>query len=423
MERNRIALKTGVFVAVALITFLRAAPYFLHPTMQAEDGSWLFAFYYNHQNLAAIGHFFAGYICLLPQLVAFISGKFPQEIVPYIYAAFALLFNAFTFSLFSWERFRGVIESDGIRAGVCVLMALFPIGSVFLLSSTMYTFWNALVILILLSLAEVPGSRAGKVLQGFFMIILIWSNPISVLCVPIFAWRTWQALDRDDQVLHMMMIIACLIYQWLGVVHDEPSARTIGQWAYLWAAFLLERIVFETFVDVYTRLWFRDIQWVWFMWTTSAALLLGMAAAILICWFKKVRLPYLFLVSCFFIVLVSIVGIIVGRSAGTWGTIQNVEISQRYFYVQRFFFLLSLMVLVIHFLQRYPLGKFRVVAISGLVLYLLAVNVERMHLYSHLHKDDREFALFMQELRDSPKGKEIIFFRPGAGFTIRVNKR
>lgn len=416
-----------VFCVVGLIGFLRSSAAFLQPIMFAEDGFLLFAFDYTHgRDVSAIFRFYAGYISLLPQIVAFLAGYVAKPLVPYVYAFSALALNTLTFTVFSFSRFRTIIKGDWMRAGICIAMALFPIGSSCTVSTCMFMLWNGLILLVLLTCAPLPRTILGRLLQCLGMVVLVWSNPLSVVCVPLILWQLRRGSDSQEITVYVILIVACLAYQFLGVSHETDYGRSLVGRVYPFLTLLLERVVFETFFDGYLRLWLRDLNLAPLVWGFSVTIIMATVLVLLRNRRAGTHLPYEFLCLCAFVVIAVAFGTIVGRSAGTWLVAEIVdETVQRYYYVPRFFFLLLELILICSLV---PLN--RSIGIKGLFaicivgIYLAVFNIENSFLYATSYDEGQRVASFIQQLEERRRygggDREEEFVLPRHGHTIRI---
>jgi hypothetical protein len=188
------------FLCSAAILFLRSLPTFLHPTAGWEDATQGLN-YYTSSN-ANILHFYAGYISFLPNVVDWASVKLlPLQAVPFVQAYFALAAAACIAPALISFLVRIVHWQPRDAAVVATLITCLPWGDVAGISNTEFSIWSLLAILLLTMLNPVPtspGGRFGFVLwRGF----IIASNPLSIVCVPVWCWLAWRERYRSGPVV------------------------------------------------------------------------------------------------------------------------------------------------------------------------------------------------------------------------------
>jgi hypothetical protein len=195
----------GLVLLIFAIHFLRAADVLLYPPLQVEDGD-IFAFFYQHRNLAAILRYKGGYLPLIPNLIGYVSMYFPLTWVPYILSWTPLALTLAAQSLFFSKRYRPLIKADWVRFLTCVAIAVNPFGQFHLVAHTDYSIWNCLLLFILLSLPGFPQ----RFTMVYFLLynLLIWGHPLTLLALPFVIY--WYR--HDPQTNHKPLYIVCLLH-------------------------------------------------------------------------------------------------------------------------------------------------------------------------------------------------------------------
>ncbi len=98
------------------------------PQFWAEDGVIFFQQALERGALAAIFVPYAGYLHVLPRLIAAVGTLFPVLWVPALYTVVALAIEAWCCSFFALPRFRAVVRSDALRYACCIVLAAVPVG-------------------------------------------------------------------------------------------------------------------------------------------------------------------------------------------------------------------------------------------------------------------------------------------------------
>jgi hypothetical protein len=184
-------------LAVCALTVVRCGALFLEPTLAAEDGKRVLAYFYENRGLSEILRWKAGYVALLPNVIGFTAVRLPIEWAPRFLTIAPAFVTVLVFTLFASSAFQPVVPSRGVRILACLAMALAPVGTYFFVCHTDYSIWNALFLLLLLSLA--PGSRRplGAATGFLARAFLIWSHPLTFVALPVHAFR----MLRDRGVL------------------------------------------------------------------------------------------------------------------------------------------------------------------------------------------------------------------------------
>lgn len=256
----------GVLVAVAAVHFFRDPANYLLPPLSYEDGRDFFAFYYNHRDPGAILRFYAGYVSLVPNLVGHVAIWLPVRWVPRTLAWAPGLLVTLACALPFWT-FRPWMPSAVWRFGTCLTLALLPIANRLFLSSTAYSIWPLLLILVWASLARPPATVRGALLRLVPMTALIWSHPLSIALVPVYglqAWRAWRFGALQDSppetpsgrppsrvaVLYPIALATVVVLYFVFAVEpggvESPSPAAVGRTVVFTAVFVLERVVFAT---------------------------------------------------------------------------------------------------------------------------------------------------------------------------------
>lgn len=267
------------------ILIARAPQAILHPILFGEDGTILFADFYNGQGLKALTALYSGYISLLPRLAGYVISFFPTAWRPHLFILVPMAATAFAFSLFALPVFRRFVASDAQRGLICVGLAVMPLGNAAKIGATGYIQWPAGIVLCLFLLSEAAVSLATVSGIGLFaaLAVLIWSNPISVALAPLFLYEAFRlrTADRPTAAFHLMLFGACALYAVFG---RDPSAgaRNID---ILGASIstlrgVAERIVYETSFGVRSRMDLIDSSRWYVIYPAAAIVVAGIAAAL-----------------------------------------------------------------------------------------------------------------------------------------------
>src|SRR5262249_7289454 len=112
-----------VFTLIFLLLVLRRPDAITNPQFWAEDGP---VFYYGQITSSSWTVLFqpsAGYLQLLPRMVAALAALFPVGSVPLVFNLCAIGISALCCSLFSLNQYRYLLEPDGLRITLCLVIA------------------------------------------------------------------------------------------------------------------------------------------------------------------------------------------------------------------------------------------------------------------------------------------------------------
>lgn len=199
--KKRIPYASAVAVLAACLLFLRGVPRVRHAAFFAEDGQ-IFLSQAHNCGLAAFVEPYAGYLHLIPRIIAALLEPFPVTAAPVLYAIAALLVHVVMLTPALSARLDWVIPGQVLRAVLFALLCLLPpqweiIGTITNL------LWVGGISLVLLMLSDDPRTRAGRVCELAALLALGLSGMLMVFIAPWFAWRWWRTRSR-----HSLAVVA-----------------------------------------------------------------------------------------------------------------------------------------------------------------------------------------------------------------------
>lgn len=215
----------ALFLAAVGIVFLRAPEMVLMPALLWDEGSKVFAYYYEHREAARILRFKSGYLPLIGNLIGYAAVRFPTRLIPYAFVGSAVLITGVTYCLFFARAFRRWFPSDLDRALICLVFALAPISSCQLVTVSDYSIWNLLAVLILLTVWRPSGEKGWRYLHGVVCNLLIWSHPLTIVVAPVVLWRAFK--DEEHRTFYRLIFFNLLVHQIFGV---SGITTTHGLW-------------------------------------------------------------------------------------------------------------------------------------------------------------------------------------------------
>ncbi|WP_155763545.1 hypothetical protein [Mycobacterium asiaticum] len=226
-----------VLVAVlvgACVLMLRGSLRLLHPAFFAEDGA-IFLSQAHNRGLGALVQPYAGYLHLIPRLVAATLTPLPLALTPVVYTSAALLLHLTMLTPALSARLEWVIPGRKLRALLFVLLCLMlPLGEV--AANITNLIWIGGVCLLLLMLSGDPQSRGAKIAESVAVTILGFSGLMSIFIGPWFLWRWWRMRSRHSLALFVLVMGAALVQGVVLLLSDrETSGGSLLDLPQVWA--------------------------------------------------------------------------------------------------------------------------------------------------------------------------------------------
>jgi hypothetical protein len=214
-DRKHLVASITLFLGVLAIVVLRAPEMVLLPSLLFDEGSKVFAHFYENREAAQILRFKSGYLPLLGNVIGYVAVRLPTRLIPYGFVGSAVVITSFTYSLFFARPFRRWLPSDLDRGLICLVFALAPISDCLLVTMSDYSLWNLLAALILLT-AWPPSKRTGwRYLHGIVCNLLVWAHPLALLIAPLAAWRAFKS--PGDKTFYRVLLFNLIAHQIFGV--------------------------------------------------------------------------------------------------------------------------------------------------------------------------------------------------------------
>jgi hypothetical protein len=206
-------------VAGAGVLLVRQAGTPSWSTMWAEDGSVFLPRALFHP-VSSIFREYAGYLQLVPQLIADAVARFPMRDAAAGFAVAGALV-ASSCAVFVFYAGCGHIVRPGLRALLACSVVLLPTAVIEIANSGVDAPWY-LMYALFWALLWRPASRRGMVLAGFIAFMTMASNILNVLYLPLVVARVL-ALPRPREQAVTFGWLAGIAFQVLGIVQSrEP---------------------------------------------------------------------------------------------------------------------------------------------------------------------------------------------------------
>ncbi len=230
---NRVLNASAVAVLAACLLFLRGIPRLRHAGLYAEDGQ-IFLSQAHNDGVAAFVEPYAGYLHLIPRIIAAVLEPFPVTAAPVLYAVAALLVHVAMLTPALSARLDWIIPGQMLRAVLFALLCLMP------------PLWEVLgnianlifvggISLLLLMLSDDPRSGVGRVGELAAVAALGLSGPLIVFFVPWFIWRWRRTRSRHSLVVVGVAVAAALVQGVIFLLSDrEESGGSLVYLSRVW---------------------------------------------------------------------------------------------------------------------------------------------------------------------------------------------
>ena len=198
-----------VVAAGACVLFLRGVHRLGNAAFFAEDGQ-VFLSQAHNRGVAALVVPYAGYLHVIPRVIAAVLEPFPVTAAPVLYCVAALLVHVAMLTPALSARLEWIVPGRMLRAVLFELLCLMPPMWEVLGNIANLIFVGGIT-LVLLTLSDDPVSRGGRVGEVVAVAALGLSGPLIVLFVPWFGWRWWRTRSRHGGVVAGVAVAAALV--------------------------------------------------------------------------------------------------------------------------------------------------------------------------------------------------------------------
>ena len=178
-----------LFLFLIVLLLLRRPDMLTNPQLYAEDGS----VFLRDQLIfpwTAVLFPYNGQFHTLPRLIALFESFFPLTAVPLLCSLVSIVINAFCLSIFFLPWNRWLIESDLLRAAVCVVMATTLDGSEMIGFSgpLMWFLYLAAILLLFRPESDAPETVRERVIIMAAVLLIGLSVAPMVMMIPLAIW-------------------------------------------------------------------------------------------------------------------------------------------------------------------------------------------------------------------------------------------
>jgi hypothetical protein len=178
--------------ATALVLLVHARAYVADPAFWAEDLRTFWLDEFQHGISASLLTPYAGYLHLVPRLIAWVAWSVPIAVHPVFFVAIA-------FGLTVWTGSLIAASADRAGAGIAMAIALVAVpdsGEVWLTPTNLQ--WVLACALPVFFGMPTPTSVSVRIQQAVFVVLAGLSGPFMILAAPLWAamlWSAWRARE------------------------------------------------------------------------------------------------------------------------------------------------------------------------------------------------------------------------------------
>ena len=183
-------------MASVLILFARSPGTLLGAEFRYEDGRTFFLGTYFGSPLEVIFHPYAGYLQLVPRLVAYGERMVPIAWAPLVANFASLLIIAAVAAFIASDRLAQVLPHRGFRWLLAAVLLLLPAEQE-IIGTIANTIWWLGLFLVCVLLAGPARSRLEAIMTRTFLVLASLSGPFSLLLSPLFVLRAVRERSRD----------------------------------------------------------------------------------------------------------------------------------------------------------------------------------------------------------------------------------
>ena len=319
-----------VFVLVGLQNSFEE---FFFPTLQGEDGSIIFTTFYNGHEFKNIFTIYVGYILTLPMALGYLFQFFPIKTIPYIYVGVALIIKSL--SCFLIYRVIGrVFKSESLAWYILLAILILPLAGHKFSVSLSHQIWNFLLILFLLLFLPIPRKLTFRIPYVLAVILMIWSNPGSILLVPFYGFRFFK--EKAHRVEYALFILAAGAYMFFGIESNSPNFSELQYFVEIFS----DRVVTDTFLGLGIRLYLQYLEVTGWL---AAFVLAVLSFRLFQLWKDMGSEEKEFIIALCYMAVFMILISLVGRQSYFWEFYYHMGGGIRYVYISR----ISVVVLVL----------------------------------------------------------------------------
>jgi hypothetical protein len=229
----RVALR--VYVVPLLVVFAlvaRRPDVLVHPQLWAEDGNVFFGDVTAFGPIATLLRPYAGYVHLVPRLIADAGSLLPLDAVPLFYVMVSYLVAGCCCSLFALATFRFAIRSDRLRACVCLVLALAPNSTELIGNIANLQWYLAFAVFLIIAIPKNRSATWSRTKQTAIALAVFVSAATAPVCLLALPFALARVRDRGGagRAIAAAFALASIVQVWTfaRAPHPTPAHASFG---------------------------------------------------------------------------------------------------------------------------------------------------------------------------------------------------
>lgn len=206
-----------LWLVICALMFLRRPDSLTNSQFWAEDGVVFFTQQITAGFINSVFQPYAGYLHVIPRLIAFAASFFPLQWAPFIYDSTALLLCSLCCTVFAGPWCRNLLRSDGLRVTSCLIVATgLQYGSelVGVVANVQWFLAVAAIVLIFSNKRE-NAPAVQWIALSLIAVLIGLSAPETFVVVPFLVWQTIR-YQNWRRMLPAVMLTALFVQLWLA---------------------------------------------------------------------------------------------------------------------------------------------------------------------------------------------------------------
>ncbi len=216
----------SLLLGLSLALFLKNAPLFLAGQFVSEDSFYFYQTAYNEPFWKAVTTPYAGYLHVLPMMLAELLWNLPFLILPWVNHIIALFLCVACLSWLYMPHCRKLIRSDGLRLACVLVLAATPFQPN--LGMLLGLHWYLSFFLGIFLIGDLPEGGKSIAASCVLVVIAAWSAPAAIALIPVALYRWWQERKSTVRYIPLCFAAASIAYALAITFIFKPASAQPG---------------------------------------------------------------------------------------------------------------------------------------------------------------------------------------------------
>jgi len=200
----------GLILGLVACLLLKNFTLFQAGQFVSEDSFFFYATAYNKSWIGSVTTPYAGYLHVLPMILAELLWNVPFQVLPWVNFLVALCLSTFLLSWLYTPYCRRLIPSDAHRFTCVILIACTPFQPN--LGMLLGLHWYLSFFLGVFLLSDLPEKPLYVCIGGCIVVIAAWSSPASIVLIPFAIHRCWTLKTKNAHYIPLAFAAASIAY-------------------------------------------------------------------------------------------------------------------------------------------------------------------------------------------------------------------